>query len=214
MRPLLLVFLFVLAGLASASAHAQGGIRRCVDAAGRPVFTDRRCADLDATPALPATAPTTTAANDGNVFPDVAPTLCTADLGALRQQVTDAFASHQANRLAGLMLWDDYGERGAVERIRELAALVARPRPLLDLRDGDPGAYAVGTTPFPNRAIHDASRPLAEILAPAASGSAARNDDPEPQSLTAITAASDGASEATRFPIERRAGCLWLRPPA
>jgi hypothetical protein len=213
MRSLLLLCLFVLAGLASAAAHAQGGIHRCVDASGRPVFTDRRCADLDATPALPATAPTAAATNDGNVVPDVAPMLCTADLSALRQQVTDAFASHQANRLAGLMLWDDYGERGAVERIRDLAALVARP--LLDLRDGDPGDYTVGTTPSPNRAIYDASRPLAEILAPAASRSVARNDDAaEPEALTAITATSDGASEATRFTIERRAGCLWLRPPA
>ena len=208
MRPLSLLLLFVLAGLASASAHAQGGIHRCVDAAGRPVFTDRRCTDLDATPALPPTTPAA-AANDGDAPPDVAPTLCAADIGELRKQVTDAFASRQANRLAGLMLWDDYGERGAVERIHDLAALVTRP--LLDLRDGDTGGYTVGT---PNRAIYDASRPLAEILAPATSGSVARNDDAEPEALTAITAASDGASEATRFPIERRAGCLWLRPPA
>lgn len=212
MRPLLLLLLFVLAGLASAAAHAQGGIHRCVDAAGRPVFTDRRCADLDATPALPTTAPAAAAADGGNVAPDAAPTLCTADIGELRQQVTDAFASHQANRLAGLMLWDGYGERGAVERIRDLAALVAQP--LLDLRDGDPGGYTVGTTSTPNRAIYDASRPLAEILAPASTESAAGNGDAEPLALTAITATGDGASETTRFPIERRAGCLWLRPPA
>ena len=212
MRPLLLLLLFVLAGLASASVHAQGGIHRCVDAAGRPVFTDRRCVDLDATPALPTSTPATATANDGNAVPNVAPTLCTADIGELRQQVTDAFASHQANRLAGLMLWDDYGERGAVERIRDLAALVAQP--LLDLRDGDPGAYAVGTPPPPNRAIYDASRPLAEILAPASTVPATGNGDAAPPSLTAITATGDGASEATRFPIERRAGCLWLRPPA
>jgi hypothetical protein len=72
-------------------------------APGTRVFTDRACADLDATPALP----------QGDAAPDASPLpggprspqLCAATLDELRQQVVDAFAARDPNRLAGLMLW-------------------------------------------------------------------------------------------------------------
>ena len=92
----------------TAPAAAQTEIHRCIGANGGAVFTDQPCAALQATPVSPGALP-------GNVTAPLAappPTLCAANPGELRQSVIDAFASRDANRLAGLMLWNGYG-RGA-----------------------------------------------------------------------------------------------------
>ncbi|MBU6248005.1 MAG: DUF4124 domain-containing protein [Xanthomonadaceae bacterium] len=210
MRPPCTAVLLLLALMAGPAADGQDAIHRCLDPTGRPVFTDRRCSTLDATPVQPTVA--ASVARPGTPRPaDMAPQLCAADPAALRQQVLDAFARHEPNRLAGLMLWDDYGERGAVERIRALGALVDRP--LLDLRDDDGGTGAWHAAAGPAASIYDASRPLRDQLDdPSPATPAAVSTDP--RALIAITPGDDGAPRETRFAIERRAGCLWLQPPA
>lgn len=102
---------------------AQAAIHHCIGNDGNPVFTDQRCADLQATP-----APAGTAAMAASAFTlPATTTACAADLDDLEQAVSDAFAEHDANRLAGLMLWSGYGPATAVADIRSLAALVRRP---------------------------------------------------------------------------------------
>ncbi len=209
MRPPPSPVLLVLALGATPVAYAQGAIHRCVDPAGHPVFTDRRCATLDATPVLPAATSTPPV---GPPSPNQAGQLCAADPAVLRQQVLEAFARHQPNRLAGLMLWDDYGERGAVGQIRALGALVDRP--LLDLRDdGDVAASrTAGTGPAPS--IYDPSRPLREQLDDRSAPIQATVAAQDLQALVAVTRGADGSPQDTRFAVEPRAGCLWLLPPA
>ncbi|MEW5837099.1 MAG: DUF4124 domain-containing protein [Pseudomonadota bacterium] len=201
--------LLILAFMASPAARGQDAIHRCIDPTGRPVFTDRRCSTLDATPVRSAV----TADRPGASQPaDDAPRLCAADPATLRQQVLDAFARHEPNRLAGLMLWDDYGERGAVERIQALGALVDRP--LLDLRDDDDASGAWHAAAGPAASIYDASRPLRDQLddpSPTPPGAAVAG---APRALIAVSPGDDGSPRETRFAIERRAGCLWLLPPA
>lgn len=205
------IALLILALVASPAAHGQDAIHRCLDPAGRPVFTDRRCSTLDATPVQSGTVQNANPPGGGTPTDDVQQ-LCAADPTTLRQQVLDAFARHEPNRLAGLMLWDDYGERGAVERIRALGMLVERP--LLGLRDdGGDGSGAWRAAAGPAASIYDASRPLRDQLDdPSAAAPAGTVADP--RALIAVTPGDDGDPQETRFAIKRRAGCLWLQPPA
>lgn len=107
--------------LAAPPGWAQTPIHRCIGADGRPVFTDQPCASLRAVAAPPP-------ADAAPPIPIPAPALtCAADLDELRQATIDAFASGDANRLAGLMLWGGYDRRAVVAGIQALAALMRRP---------------------------------------------------------------------------------------
>lgn len=172
-------------------ALAQTEIHRCIGANGGAVFTDQPCAALQATPVNPVATP-------GNDIPSAAPPppiLCAASPGALRQSVIDAFAGHDANRMAGLMLWSGYGRGAAIADIRSLGALVKQP--LLDV--GMPDDPAPGNdSPAPARATSNA-----DPLAP----------PPANAQLVLHTAGNDGSGSPheLRFDIVSRAGCLWLR---
>jgi hypothetical protein len=168
----------------AAPAAAQSPIHRCIGTNGNAVFTDQPCTALQATAVNPG-VPSTQAA------PPTAPplTLCAASPGELRQSVIDAFASRDANRLAGLVLWDGYGRGAVIAYIRSLAELMKQP--LLDVEMSE------GTIP-----------------ATAASAGNAPDAAPAPdEQLVLHTAASDGggAPRELRFDIVRQAGCLWLR---
>jgi hypothetical protein len=174
----------------TAPAVAQNPIQRCIGANGSPVFTDQPCAALQAASLDPATKP-----SESSHSPEPPPTtLCAATLSELRQSVIDAFANHDANRLAGLMLWNGYGHGAAVTDIRALTALMQRP--LLDLspsRDSPPAGDG------------SSADPLAAATAPA--------PPPVSDQLVLHTAGSDGSGSPheLRFDIVRHAGCLWLR---
>lgn len=182
--------------------HAQdAGIRRCLDRAGHPVFTDRACADLDATPALPAGQAAAEAMDQAPE--DRSGQLCAATPDELRQQIVDAFAARDPNRLAGLMLWDGYGRRDVIERIRALGTLMQQP--LLDVADDQHARTVQAVSPAAD--LRDAGRPME------AAPDAAATDTP--RALTVVTGPRDasGASTSTRFPLVAQSGCLWLRPP-
>jgi hypothetical protein len=119
--------LFLVLCLAATVAHAQNPIRRCVDANGRQVFTDQPCASVQATDAV---APATPVAAAG--LTSTVPVLCAATRAELRQAIVDAFAARDANRLAGLILWNG-GSAGTVADIRTLNSLTRQP--LLDFGD-------------------------------------------------------------------------------
>lgn len=177
MRPFVLLLLLLFAGV----VHAQETIHHCVDANGNPVFTDTPCAAMHAVPvtAAPAAATSVVAA------PRLVLAHCAATVDALKRRVVDAFAAHAPNRLAGLMLWQGYGDRAAVADIRELGELMRQP--LLGVRvvtgsDGPP--------------------------APAASAAGTAG----PPGLELSTAAGDGSGQPERsyFQVVPQAGCLWL----
>lgn len=166
---------------------AQTVVHRCVGSNGVPVFTDRACSDLEATPLQPAAA----TPRGGSPPPSGAPPpiLCAANVAQLRQAVIDAFALGDANRLAGLMLWNGEGHGAAVADIRALHALMQHP------------LVEVGTD------VPDA---------PADAGSAA--DAPataHASELLVRTASGDGSGvpRETRFALARQSGCVWLRQP-
>jgi len=177
--------------------RAQTEIHRCIGTNGSAVFTDQPCAALQATPVSPAATP----AND--IPPATAPpTLCAASLGALRQSVIDAFASHDANRMAGLMLWSGYGRGAAIADIRSLDELMKQP--LLDV--DTPGDMAPGNGP-----------PAAAVATSGTASFAPPGIAPDPPTANAQlvlhTAGNDGSGSPRelRFNVVSRAGCLWLR---
>lgn len=189
----------LLAGWAvpAAAAQAQSPIHRCVSDQGEPVFTDRTCADLSATPVTQSPATSSTPTQGVPYQPP--PILCARDNQQLRQIVIDAFANQDANRLAGLMLWRGYGHRAAVANIVSLHA--AMRQPLLDLDDPDDDAVSPGTfaSTEPDNMPMDPYR------------SAPESPTPQPQ-LVVHTAGTDGSGKPheLRFDIIRRDGCLWL----
>jgi len=194
MRPsVALLCLILLAWAVPVPALAQTEIHRCIGANGSAVFTDQPCAALQATPVSPAAPP-------GHDIPPATPppVLCASSLGALRQSVIDAFANHDANRMAGLMLWNGYGRGAAIADIRSLGELMKQP--LLD----------VGTPDDPS--------PGSDLPAPAlATSSAGPLSPPSPPpadaQLVLHTAGNDGSGNPheLRFNVVSRAGCLWLR---
>lgn len=179
-----------------APATAQNAIHRCVGADGNPVFTDRVCADVQATPTRPAATPAGAAAPAPGEPP---PILCAANLDELKQGVVDAFATRDANRLAGLMLWGGYGSRAVVADIRSLRTLMERP--LLDI-----------TEPAPLATASDSPDALPAPTGTAASPATAAGDPAH--ALVLRTAASDGTgiAQETYYAVVRSSGCLWLRP--
>ena len=187
--PSALLWLLLLAP--AAPVHAQNPIHHCIGAHGNPVFTDQPCAALDATPV--GAAPPSVRDDSGQ--PDAPPpVLCAATTAQLRQSVIDAFAHRDANRMAGLMLWDGYGHGAAVADIRSLALLMRRP--LLDLE------------PSGNATTADSSPANAASSSEAATDAATAG--PQLRLQLAGTDAS-GSPRELRFDIVRRAGCLWLR---
>ncbi|HEY8681752.1 MAG TPA: DUF4124 domain-containing protein, partial [Rhodanobacter sp.] len=159
MRPLsALLCLILLVWVTPATAQDQ--IHRCIGSNGNPLFTDQPCAALQATPLTAVTKP-------GSAGPAITlpPLLCAASLGQLRQSVIDAFAHHDANRLAGLMLWNGYGRGAAVADIRSLGVLMRQP--LLDLGAGD-DPDADGSAPMPATSGSSAE-PFASTTPPAPS---------------------------------------------
>lgn len=206
MRSLTFLLWLVAAVFAAPPAHAQASaIHRCVDAQGRQVFTDRRCADMQATPALPQPSQPAAAAAApmASHSPSAAPQLCAASADALRQQVVDAFATHDPNRIAGLMLWTGYSERAVVGDIVSLRDLVKHP--LVDIDGGS----SPGRAEAPD--IYDASQPLSQLLAAPASGT---TQAPPADQLVLVTAAGDGTggTRETRFSLSRQSGCVWMLP--
>jgi hypothetical protein len=136
MRVAFLLLLFLVP-----AAFAQDAIHRCVSADGQSVFTDQTCQALDAVPAAPAPLPGATTTDPSAAT--LAPTLCAADIGALRQAVADAFASRNANRLGGITLWEG-GSQGAVADLRQWVGLVRQP--LLAVEGNEHDGLTVRTT--------------------------------------------------------------------
>lgn len=213
----LLFPLFLLAGpmAPAAPAAAQSPIHRCVSAQGNPVFTDRSCADLRATPVTGNSAAPSSPGQGVPLQPP--PILCARDNQQLRQSVIDAFANHDANRLAGLMLWSGYSHRAAVANIESLRATMRQP--ILDVDGpGDDATPFDDPTPLDDPTPSDGPTPSDTTPSAALGGMPmdpfppASSNPPPVQQLVVHTAGTDGSGipHALRFDIIPRDGCLWL----
>ncbi|WP_229678951.1 DUF4124 domain-containing protein [Dyella caseinilytica] len=181
------LWIFLLLCLPIATASAQGDIHRCMGANGIPVFTDRVCSDVNASPLLPPASTSSAPASPIQAQPP--PVLCASDMAHLKQAVVDAFADRNPNRLAGLMLWNGDGQQAVVADIRVFSQLMARP--------------LIGVTVEGEAASDDNT------------GDPSSNDAPAHGEALLVQTESDdgsGAAEQTRFDVIHHSGCLWLHP--
>jgi len=169
-------------------AIAQTEIHRCIGANGGAVFTDQPCAALQATPVGPAST-----ATHPSAVAAPPPTLCAASVDELRRSVIDAFAGRDANRLAGLILWDGYGRGAAIADIRALATLMKQPLLGVDTPPASSTSVNTDDDSFPPAAPSQAPPPGDQLVLRTADNDA------------------DGTPAAWRFDIVREAGCMWLR---
>ncbi|HJR13522.1 MAG TPA: DUF4124 domain-containing protein [Rhodanobacteraceae bacterium] len=94
-------------------AHAQ--IYHCIGAHGEPVFSGQPCGN-------PAPS-SSNAGAAGNALGGA----CAASPQALRQAIGNAFATHDVNRLAGLILWRGLDQASARNTLRSLAEWLKQP---------------------------------------------------------------------------------------
>lgn len=174
------LMLFVLS-LMTLPAGAQTAIHRCIGSNGNPVFTDQPCAPMQASAVRASPTP------EG-----APPMLCAASRDDLRQGVIAAFAQQDANRLAGLMLWNGYARGAVIADIQALASLVRQPLMGIDF-PGDPPPATSAEMPYPIAAEPTSAAPSAPMLV-----------------LEVADRTGTGARQR-RFDLVRRAGCLWLR---
>lgn len=162
-------------------AHAQ--IYYCIGAHGEPVFSGQPCG----TPA-PSSGDTTTAVNDG--FGSV----CAASPQELRQAIAGAFASHDVNRLSGLILWRGMDQASARAELRVLAAWLQQPLAGIAI------AYTAGP-PFADAGpAHGAS------VGNSAGGPRTPRLPP-----SGFEISTEGAGGSTReFGVIEFGGCWWL----
>ena len=225
--------------LALPAAPAQAQIRRCVTADGTHLYTDRACADVDASERLPRR-------KDGGASGAPIRRDCSRRLQDLVFEVTAAIDSRDANRLAGVYHWPGTSSRSGYAIMARLDAIVNRPlvditplhphppeppRPVAPAPPLQP-ASSVRTWRTPARpgtappALAGAQVPDAQALpvdgvaqagaAPAATHHATgnRHDDQARRPPTGLlldqTAANQVTPLQTVLSLRRHLGCWWV----
>jgi hypothetical protein len=145
----LLPTLFAFAVLSCAAPRVHAQIHRCTAADGTEVFTDRKCADIDAIDRTPRTPPS---AGAGRLYRGG----CARNLQDLTYEITTAIDAQDANRLAGVYHWVGVSSNNAAALMDRLDAVVHRPlvdivpiaaRSTVDEGGGESDAYYPSTIP-------------------------------------------------------------------
>jgi hypothetical protein len=175
----------------------EDGIRECVGPDGVPVFTDRRCADLGATPQV--VLPPIGSAPGG--LP-IRVRTCARNQGMLLDGVRAALENHDVNRLADYYHWTGMGSEQGYAMMERLDAFSARQ--VVDVRlvreaqpEAPPDPYEDRFDPLPEEASPPPPprhRPLASML---------RVDQ--------MRSATDVSANVTYFHLLTNAGCWWMR---
>lgn len=172
--------LFVLAACAPL-LHAQTPpVFRCLGAHGEPVFSGQPCG-------TPAPAASNGMPGQGSALGGT----CAATPQALRQAIADAFARHDVNRLAGLILWQGMDQASARDALYRLAEWLQQPLAGIAI------AYATGPP------ATDASVATAATAMPASAGSTGAQ---RPTGLEVST----GDGNRRDFGVVEAGGCWWL----
>lgn len=161
-----------------ALAHTQPPIYRCVGAHGEPKFSSQPCGPE----ALPAGSATTAGIGADRV--------CAASPQALRTAIATAFASHDVNGLAGLIVWRGIDQDAARTRLRSLSEWLQQPLAGIAIR------YPTGP-PF-------ADSGAAPALPGSADGAAGPSLVPDGFEI------STGDGRVRVFGVVESDGCWWL----
>lgn len=118
--------------------------------------------------------------------------MCAATPQALRTAVARAFAGHDANRFAGLLLWSGMGRHAADAALRSLSEWLQQPLAGIAM------AHAAGPPPA-------APEPVSTTMANNNAASSAM------QPPTGFRISTGGGAGSTRdFGLAQSGGCWWL----
>ena len=185
---------------AGALLSGSGGLRRCIGSDGVPIFSDRRCEDLQATESV--------AAPEVAVRAGVALRVrsCARNQDDLLFGVRAALENHDANRLAEFYHWSGMGNAEGYRLMQRLSTF--SDRPLVDVQ------LLSNSTPIAQDAYWSPDDP--ETISFDDSG----NPVPPPPRVhhparllrvDQMRGNNEAASEVTYFHLLSNAGCWWLR---
>jgi hypothetical protein len=203
--PLLLALACALMTLWPQAAQAE--VRRCVTASGQTIFTDRKCAEVDAVERLSRSEGLPGAAlhRAGG---------CARTLQDLVFEMTTAIDGRDANRLAAVYHWPGTSAESGYRIWTQLDAIVNRP--LVDIVPVAPMSRPRPEPPPEGQSAERTSNDAAETL---------RTEppvDPELYPQTAIrrnpvalrveqTLANGATPSRTVFALTHYFGCWWIR---
>ncbi len=207
---LLLLLTAAPAALLLHSSPAQAQIRRCTDAHGNSVYTDRDCASAGGVDRLPRGAAPATAQQTPYTGG------CARNLRDLVGQITSAIDAHDGNKLASVYHWTGMSDDRAYAVIERLDAIAQRP--LLDIAPvmpsvAEPEATPGAWTTLPPAAPNAALAPLPPITpsAPAGLGRpAGMSGEQAPQAATAAETTAQTAAAPAPVPHRRAPVALRL----
>jgi hypothetical protein len=195
---------------AYAEAPDEDGLRECVGPDGVPIFTDRRCGDMGATPRPPHPTP------GGALAPGQPMRVrsCARNQGDLLAGVRAALESHDANRLADYYHWTGMGTSEGYRLMARLDSFSARP--VVDVQlvrnapppESDPYGYGFDygePTPPPQDEGADPLDPEAPAPPPR------RRPLASMLRVDQMRSNEDVASTITYFHLLTNAGCWWMR---
>jgi len=193
------------------------GVRQCQSSEGVPIFTDRRCADLGATPHTAPPPPM----GEGVGLPLRVRT-CARNQAMLLDGVRAALESHDANRLADYYHWSGMDSKSGYAMMERLDAFSSRQ--VVDVRlvraaapEGPPGLYEDRFDPLPLP-----PPPGVDEAAPAGGPPGAPTDPAAPRPaprrplasmlrVDQMQGANDVSASITYFHLLTNAGCWWMR---
>lgn len=163
-------------------AHAQTHIYHCIGAHGEPVFSGQPCG-----PSAPPTSQSAAAQSGG--FGSV----CAGSPRELEAGIAQAFATHDVNRFAGLILWRGMSQASAQAMLHAFAAWLKQPL----------SGIAVTSA---------AGAPLADMGPPSAGDPATGSSaGAMPNAITGFEISTGGDDGRSRdFGVTEFGGCWWL----
>lgn len=189
------------------------GLRRCVDADGVAVFTDRRCDLMQAEPVKP---PVAEAAKPASF---VRLRTCARSQDDLLAGVRGALESHDPNKLAEFYHWPGMGHAEGYRLMERLANFAERP--LLDVQLVSSAEMRGPPSPFGRGDRGGWGRPGDAYADPRLADADPRFEDAEPPAaprnradllrVDQMRGEEDYESQVTWFHLRSNAGCWWLQ---
>jgi len=199
------LFACLIAALAlPAPAGAQ--VRRCVDAQGNSVFTDRDCSVMDAVP-MGAPADPGGAYLSGQGFSRQG---CAAGPRQLLDEVRVALETRDVNRLASHYHWPGTGSGAGRSLMGRLESIANRPLVAIELVFPAPVDTLAddGFPPLDRR--DDVPRPALAAAPAEGEPGPVRQRPPSAIRVEQMSSATDAGSSQTYFQLRRHAGCWWI----
>ncbi len=184
-------------------APADAQVRRCVDAQGNSVFTDRACSSMDATPKAPPVA------HSGAYARGFARRGCARSPEALMTGVRGALEVKDVNRLATYYHWSGVGSGAAKYLMDQLEGIAARPVVAVELVYPESGLAVAtdGAVDAPASSVAAIKPP--DALAPVETA-APKPPDPLFLRVDQMRGSADPSSVRLEFGLRQNAGCWWI----